>query len=161
MKNKRGIGALIGAMAIAASAAAQDTVPADPTQSDAVMRMHMAVNTLVGERIKDLLQPGDVLRLLVVARQEGFALNCDGYQLDREKLTAVMNDIVSDHKDSVEPNQNNLAVDLVMRAYGIALGGQTALAAYDRDAFCARGEDVRKELAQDSEGRMTVLTGIQ
>lgn len=148
-------------MAIAASAAAQDNVPADPTQSDAVIRMNMAVNTLAGERIKDLLQPGDILRLLVVAPQEALALTCAGYQLDREKLTAVMNDIVSDHKDAVEPNQNNLAVDHVTRAYAMALGGQTAVAAYDRDAFCARGEDVRKELAKDSEGRMTVLTGIQ
>ena len=56
-----------------------------------------------------------------------------------------------------EPEQNNLPVDVAMHALGIATGGQLAVAAYDQDAYCARGQVVKAELAEDSEGRLTVL----
>ena len=125
--------------------------------ADATKRMTEAVNKEAVERVDGLLQPGDILRLLVVARQRGLALNCEGFAVDEARFGLVMNDIVSDVAALTEPSQNNLPLDIVLGSYTMALGGQIAVAAYDPEAYCAEGEEVRAMMAGDNESRMSIL----
>lgn len=129
------IGLIAGALALSAPALAQDNTPVAIGDVDVVTRMNASVNELVADRIRDMLAPGDLLRLLVVSQQAALAANCDGYDLDPQRFGTVMNDIVSDLQAQTDASANNLPVDVVMHAYGISLGGQTAVAAYDIDAF--------------------------
>jgi hypothetical protein len=101
--------------------------------------------------------PGDVLRLLFVAQQQALAATCEGFEIDRERFRTVMNSILGSLQALTEPEQNNLPVDVVMHALGVAVGGQIAVAAFDQDAYCARGEVVKAEMAEDSEGRIAIL----
>ncbi|MFN6952192.1 MAG: hypothetical protein ACK4NE_06325 [Albidovulum sp.] len=139
--------------------------PVDPATIDPVARMEKAVNTKALERImtdkSGLLSPGDGLRLLIVAQQRALAENCDGYAVDETKFAAVMSDILSGLQGMTEEGQNNLAVDMVMGAYAMSLGGLTAVAAYDTARFCARGTEIRDELTEDTEGRISVLMPAQ
>jgi hypothetical protein len=68
-----------------------------------------------------------------------------------------MEDILSEMTELTEPDQNNLPLDRVPGSYTMALGGQIAAAAYDRETYCARGEDLRVGLAGDTEGKPLVL----
>jgi hypothetical protein len=83
-------------------------------------------------------------------------LNCEGYEVDNEKFNAVMNDIVSDLKPLTQEGQNNLPVDTVMAGYSTALGGQLAIAAYDKDVYCASAAALREELKEDTEGKLAI-----
>jgi hypothetical protein len=56
-----------------------------------------------------------------------------------------------------DPAANNLPVDIALMAYSLSLGGQAAVAAYDIEAYCARGAELRAELSEDTEGRLMVL----
>lgn len=160
MKMATRLGALACAASLATAAAAQDGTPVDPADVDVVTRMNAAVNTVALERMGDLVEPGDMLRLLVVAQQQALTESCEGYEMDWERYSAVMADIMADLFAMTEEGQNNLPVDVVLMAYSMSLGGQLAVAAYDPEAYCARGEVIRAELAEDTEGRLTVLASL-
>jgi len=55
------------------------------------------------------------------------------------------------------PGQNSPPVDIALSSYSMAVGGEVAIAAHDRGACCAKGEELRTELAEDSESRVAVL----
>lgn len=160
MKTASRLSALACAIAVAAPALAEERVPVDPARVDPAARMNQAVFDLAFERIEKLLAPEDILRLLLVAQQKGLAINCDGYEVDNDRFKAVMQDILKDITGLVEAGQDNLAYDIVVGSYQIALGGQMAVAAYDRKAYCAHGEELRTELADDTEGRVLVLAPV-
>jgi hypothetical protein len=101
-------------------------------------------------------QPGRV-RLFFVAQQRGLAMHCEGYEVDEERFKLVMEDILSEIAEFTEPDQNNLPLDRVPGSYAMVMGGQIAAAAYDRETYCARGEDLRVGLAGDTEGKPSVL----
>lgn len=157
MKTPTRISALACAIALAAPALAEERTPVDPADIDPITRMNNAVFDLAIERIEKLLEPGDILRLLLVAQQKGLALNCVGYEMDQDRFKGVMQDIVKDITALTEAGQDNLAFDMVIGSYQIALGGQMAVAAYDPKAYCAHGEELRAELAGDTEGLIRVL----
>ncbi|TCM78376.1 hypothetical protein [Rhodovulum steppense] len=161
MKTAFRISALACAMALAAPAFAEENTPVDPAQIDPVTRMNNAVFELAIERVEKLLKPGDILRLMLVAQQKGLAINCAGYEVDDKRFGAVMQDIVKDITALTEQGQENLAFDIVIGSYQMALGGQMAVAAYDPAAYCAHGEELRTELAEDTEGRVWVLAPAQ
>ena len=79
----------------------------------------------------------------------------DGW--DEDRFNAVMTDSLSGVQSLTEEGQNNLVVDIILGVYAMNLGGLTAMAAYDRDGFCARGAEIRAELAEDTEGKVAVL----
>ena len=56
-----------------------------------------------------------------------------------------------------DPGQNSPPVDIALSSYSMAVGGEMAIAAHDRDACCAKGEELRTEPAEDSESRVAVL----
>ena len=56
------------------------------------------------------------------------------------------------------PGQNSPPVDIALSSYSMAVGGgEVAIAAHDRGACCAKGEELRAELAEDTESRVAVL----
>ena len=48
-------------------------------------------------------------------------------------------------------------VTVALNAFSVSLGGQFAVATYDPGAYCAHGEEIRAELAEDTEGLLNVL----
>jgi len=131
--------------------------PAVAQEADSVAdRMSMAVSTTVERNLTDLLEPRMILRVLLVAQQRVIADLCDGYELDPERFSAVMNNTLGELTGLVEEGQNNLVVDIVMVNLGIAMGGQRAVAAYDEAAYCANAQALRDELAGDTEGVISI-----
>jgi hypothetical protein len=148
---------LIGTVALTMSGLANGTEPAvAPVAEDAAERMTKAVDKHVFESILRLLPPPESLRLVLVARQYGAALSCEGYEVDQQKFSSIMNDIVATLTPLTEPGQNNLPVDVVMAGYHASLGGQIAVAAYDKDAYCTDAATIRTALAGDTEGRVLI-----
>lgn len=148
---------LIGTVAMTMPGLVNGTEPtAASVAEDAAARMTKAVDKHVFESILRLLPPPESLRLVLVARQYAAALNCDGYEVDQQKFSSVMNDIVATLTPLTEPGQNNLPVDAVMAGYHASLGGQLAVAAYDKDAYCTNAAQIRTALAGDTEGRVSI-----
>jgi hypothetical protein len=149
--------ALIGAVALTLPGLANGTEPAaPPAAEDAAARMTKAVDKHVFESVLRLLPPPDSLRLVLVARQYAAALSCEGYEVDQQKFSSVMNDIVATLTPLTEQGQNNLPVDVVMAGYHASLGGQIAVAAYDKDTYCTDAAKLRTGLAGDAEGRVSI-----
>jgi len=116
-----------------------------------------AVNEVAIERIEQLMEPGDLVRLFFVAQQRGLAMHCEGYEVDEERFNLVMEDILSDLTQLTEPDQKNMPLDMVLGSYAMVMGGQIAAAVYDLQTCCARGEDLRVGLAGDTEGKLSVF----
>ena len=95
MKTMLTIAAISGAIAFAGHVLAQENAPADPAE-DPILRMNTAANTYAIESASRLLEPGDVLRLLVVVQQKALAANCDGFEVDHERYRTVMNSIMGE-----------------------------------------------------------------
>ncbi len=142
---------LIGTVAMTMPGLVNGTEPAAASVAeDAAARMTKAVDKHVFDSILRLLPPPESLRLVLVARQYAAALNCEGYEVDQQKFSSVMNDIVATLTPLTEPGQNNLA------GYHASLGGQLAVAAYDKDAYCTNAAQIRTALAGDTEGRVSI-----
>jgi hypothetical protein len=78
------------------------------------------------------------VRLFFVAQQRGLAMHCEGYAVEEERFTLVMEDSLSEIAELTEPDQDNLPLDMVRGSYAMVMGGQIAAAAYDRETI-ARG----------------------
>jgi hypothetical protein len=134
----------LAAITIGPAAHAADT--ANTGLGAVQQQMDKAASTDATENMLRLLPPGEVLRVLVVARQYAMASSCEGYEVDEEKFRAIMNDVVSKLAPLAEEGQNNLPIDSVMAGYYTVLGGQLAIAAYDPEAYCAAAAQVRAAL---------------
>lgn len=147
--------ALAGATALAASGTAVATTPMGPAAEPAT-RMTKAVDSHVFESVLRLLSPPDSMRLVMVARQHAIALNCDGYEIDWDKRRTVLNDVVAALTKLTKEGENNLPVDVVMAGYNMSLGGQMAVAAYDKKAYCDNAATLRDGLEGDTEGKVSI-----
>lgn len=130
--------------------------PGNPALTEAQNRMSSAVNRHFFDHVLRVLPPGDAMRLFLLAQQRAIAMNCDGYAVDEAKFTAVLNDIAAPLRSRVPAGQDNLLVDVVMHGYGVALGGQIAIAAADTAAYCAYAQQVRDGLKNDTAGRVSI-----
>lgn len=140
---------LIGALALAASGSALAADPSSANLGDTQKRMLAASDGHAIQSVLRLLEPGEALRLILVARQRASAESCDGVDVDQDKFRAVMQSIMSPLSGLVKEGQNNLTTDIVMAAYSVALGGHLAVAAYDKDAYCATVPGLRAALKDD------------
>src|SRR6056297_4243822 len=79
----RKLGPLACAITFAVPALAQDGTPVDPSDIDAVTRMSNAVADAVVENVQsfEIWDDGDTPRLLLVARQKGLSMNCEGFEV--------------------------------------------------------------------------------
>lgn len=107
-------------------------------------RMSAAVTAAVAEQVRDLIDPQMAIGLYLVGYQRVAADTCEGFEVDPAKHQAVMNNILADVSGLVEEGQNNLPLDRVMIGYGMAVGGETAVAAYDLELYCANAAEFRE-----------------
>lgn len=130
--------------AFSGAALAESKTPVDPASIDVKQRMSMAYVEQSFALFKDLIAPEDMLRLVLVTKQEVTAAICEGYEIDNEKLTAVLNRTLA--KPMADGNPDALILGRVMHGYGVIKGGELALATYDPAAYCAYGPEMRAQL---------------
>lgn len=136
------------------TALAQTGDPVAKADVPPAQRMAMQVGTHAFEQIHDLLPPNKKLMLLLVAKQRASAIACEGFDVDEALFTSVMTDVLSEVLGKVAEGQNNLPMDSIMLNFGIMVGGELALAAYDPDAYCAAAGELRTEFQQEEGGDM-------
>ena len=141
-------------------ATAQDATPADPATSDLGQHIAASYSTTATEFFEDLLAPEQILRLLILTKQQVVGTVCEGYVLDEEGLDSARNAILSTQPKTDDGNLNPLIVGRIMHGYGIFLGGEMALATYDPDAYCTYGTDIIEELLGDAEGEDLLVLSV-
>lgn len=145
-------------------ASAQTGAPVDRDSLSPEARMNMAVAAHVFEYIEGyegLFEPGDVFRLGMVAKMKAVALTCDGFDLDTDKYNALMADILGPltelpENTEVEEPTINLPFTIAMSAYTMFIGGNLAVSAYDPAGFCAFGDELRTQLAEDDASHLLI-----
>lgn len=151
------LSALCG-LALAGNALAQENKPVPRTDLEPADRMAMHVMSYAFEHMADLIPPEKKLQLAMVAKQRAAADSCDGFEIDNQKYIAVMNATMADVVGLVEDGKENLVTDRVMFGFGMMMGGELALAAYDPEGYCAYGAELRAELEEDDkDGLVFVL----
>ena len=155
MSTTRKLPVLFLAAALASAGVAQAVSPDDLTEAQ--KRMTEASNKYALDSATRVLEPGDALRMALIARQYAAGHSCEGIEVDAEKFRAVMQDIVAKLDGLVEEGQNNAAVDAVMSAYSVSLGGYLAAAAYDNETFCATAAAMRTTFSVEGGERVLVL----
>lgn len=148
-------------LAVAGAASAQDGDMANysPKEQMALAVMtHVSENNLTGLLDDEFAEAQMLLRLSLIAKQFALAETCEGFELEGDLYTSVLNDVMSPFAGLVEEGQNNLVVDRAMFGYATLLGGELTLAAFDPDAFCAFGTELRAEFTEsDTDGKVLVL----
>ncbi len=133
----------------AGPALAQTATAAARADVDVRTRMAMHVNTVVFDRLAQLLEPQEILGLIIVAQQAAIAINCEGFDVDPGRHAAAVTRLTGKLSAMTEAGQNNLPQVIAMSGYALAMGGELAAAGYDIAAFCARGETMRAEFAEN------------
>lgn len=144
------------AFACAVPAWAQDNTPVPHSEVAAERRMGMQVNSQAFRMVENLLEPHMTLRLALVARQKAIAATCDGYEVDDARFAAVMAKALEKLSALTPEGQNNLPFDMALYAYFTMFGGELAIAAYDTARYCTEAESLRTEMAEDTEGLVSV-----
>lgn len=158
MKSALTFAVVVAGLAFGSEVSAQSGDPVAKADVPASERMAFEVGTHAFERMGDLIAPNKKLMLLLVAKQRASATVCEGFDVDEALFTAVMSDALSEVLGLVGEGQNNLPLDTVMLNYGIMVGGELALAAYDPDAYCAAAAELRKEFQEEEDGdKLNVL----
>jgi len=145
-------------------ASAQTKAPVDRDSMSPEARMNMAVAAHVFDYIEGyegLFEPGDVFLLGMVAKMKAIALTCDGFDLDTVRYNAIMADILGpltelSENTEVEEATINLPFTIAMSAYTMFIGGNLAVSAYDPDGFCAVGDELRTQLAEDDASHLLI-----
>lgn len=151
-------------LAMAGAAFAQEGEPVDRASLSPKDRMAMDVTSYVAATYFTNLTEVEfddaqvLLRLMMIAKQNALAVTCDGFELNSEQYTAVLNDVLAPFQELVDEGQNNLVTDRVMFGYGTLFGGELALASYDPAGYCAFGVELRQEFSEnDDSARFLVL----
>ena len=152
-------------LTLSTAAVAQTGTPVNRADLTPVARMNMAVSaSAVAYLLEgDLLGHGDVIRLSLIARQKVMAQTCDGFDLDPARYTAALNAVLLpfaqlELPERVGPGDTfvNLPFTRVMAGFTMLLGGNTAIAAYDPNGFCASGADLREQLVEAEEENLLI-----
>lgn len=142
----------------AGSAAAQETTPVARAEVDPAKRMGMHFTSFAFKQTEQDFPPQKMLLLAIIAKQRVAAESCEGIEIDEAKYTGVMNAAMVDVMSAAEADAKDTALNRIMYAYGLIVGGEMAVAAYDPGAYCTFGEKLRAELEEDdTEGRVFVL----
>jgi len=138
-----------------ATGAAASVSAAEPKLTDTQDQMLKPVYEQVFNNVLRLVQPGDGLKILLLARQRAASSSCEGFVMSAEKLGAAMNEVTKDLAELTEPGQNNLPVDAIYFGYSMAVGGELAAAAYDTETYCAVAAALREQTKKS--GTLDVL----
>ena len=124
---------------------------ADLPRADAPALVHM--DLAATEALKNAMKPtfdsGQLNMLKSVAHQQVVVITCDGFNIDKARFETEMNLVYDDAKGKpklLTPAQRVALDKKAMFGFGMAMGAQIALAAYDEKAFCASAERERATL---------------
>ena len=135
---------MTGAIALcAAGAQAQD---ADEQEVDVLTHMSLVAGESLDAALSRNFDKAQIEMLKSVAHQQVVASKCDGFEIDPSKYRAEMNRIYytnDGEQIDVTPEQLHQHEKLAMMGFGLALGSQLTIAAYDHDAFCAHAVEER------------------
>ena len=158
MKPTTRILSALAVLALSGVATAQENTPVPRDEIDPSKRMAMHVVSYAFRHTEGIFPPEKMLLLAMIAKQRVAAESCDGIEMDNAKYTTVINAAMAEVMAATAEGDNNLVLDRIMYAYGLLVGGEMAVAAYDPDAYCSFGEKLRRELQEDdTEGRVFVL----
>jgi hypothetical protein len=137
-----------------AAAVAVPAVAAEPTKlprADAPPLVHMDLTATdaLKSALKDSFDPGQINMLKSVAHQQAVTIVCTGFTVDKARFENEMNLIYDDAKGKPKVLTADAKAVLERKAalgFGMALGSQVAIAAYDEKAFCESAERERATL---------------
>ncbi len=148
----------LGLVSTAGMAVAQTAAPAgdpvDRASLSATDRMSMAFTSHVFDTLtsyEGMMNPTDILRLAIIAKQRAVAETCEGFTVDETRFNAAMQGAIGSLIDTEtsEGGAITLPFMIAYSGYATLLGGNLALAAYDPDAMCAHGAQLREELSEE------------
>lgn len=148
------------AAGIATGALAQENTPVDPATLHLGQRMSMAYTTLSYDLFEDLLAADQVLRLIILTKQEVISMMCDGFTLDQEALNTALNAVLNT-QPMTDGAYNTVIFGRVMHGHGVLKGGEIALATFDPVAYCAYGPQVLEELSEEDPEGLLVLSASE
>lgn len=134
------------------AAAAQDNTPVDPATLDLGQRIAMSYSDLATGFFEDLLEPEQVLRLLILTKQRVVGTVCEGYALAEAKLNEANNALFLTQPMTDGGSFSPVIFGRIIHGYGVFLGGEMALATYDPNAYCASGAEIIEELSDEGDG---------
>jgi hypothetical protein len=146
------------------SATAQNAEPVERASLSPEARMNMAITAHVFDyfaRHEGLMEAQDVFLLSLIAKMKAVSQVCEGFDLDHERYTSLMREIIgplflmSRGAEPGHPSSNPL-VTIAMSGYSMLVGGNLAVAAYNPDGFCAAGEELRTQLAEDNAAHLLI-----
>jgi hypothetical protein len=145
--------AALAALIPVTAAQAQDRAAVPRSDVPPEQRMMMHVNAVVFDRLSTLMEPQDILKLVLVANQAAVAATCEGYEIDSEAYSRVMGTILAPLRALVPEGQENLPLDIAMHGYAMAFGGWMARAGYDAASFCADAAKMTAEFEESDSAR--------
>ena len=138
---------LLALMFAAAIAAPVANLP----RADAPALVHMDLTAT--EALRNAMQPafdaGQVNMLKSVAHQQAVTVICKGFTVDKARFETEMHLLYDDAKGKPKALTADAKAALEKKAalgFGMALGSQVAIAAYDEKSFCEGAERERATL---------------
>lgn len=149
------------ALTLASGAQAQTQAPASSQTITKVerkdvpvqARMSMHVNALVLEDLKQFVTDDEkvgalFLRMVLLSKQEAIAISCDDYNLDKQRMVALMLRTIGPINDGVDTDTASSNLNRALRQYNTMLGGELAQFAYDPTGYCTAATVLYKDLAE-------------
>ena len=134
------------AFGLSTAAVAQDA----DNEVDVVTHMGLTSGLALDAAMEKTFDQGQINMLKSVAHQQAVAMTCDGFSIDEAKFRTEMNRIYYNSEGNqvdLTPEQLHDHEKMASMGFGMALGSQLAIAAYDHDAFCEHAAEER--MAED------------
>ncbi|AIT78681.1 hypothetical protein [Novosphingobium pentaromativorans] len=126
----------------------------DANTVPAAVHMQMSVDDALNEAMKDSLNTGQITMLKNMAHQVTVGERCEGFEVDQDRFAKEMNLIHYDEDgkqmDLTEAELNTLEKKALL-GFGMAMGSQMAIAAFDVKSYCNAAEEERASLAKDDD----------
>ena len=134
------------ALALLAVAATADLPRAD---APALVHMDLTATEALRNALASDFDTGQLNMLKSVAHQHAVVAVCTGFAIDKARFEREMGLLYSDKAGKALPLGTVARASLEKKGafgFGLALGSQLAMAAYDEQAFCANAERERATL---------------
>ena len=132
--------AIAASLLAAAPALAQEEGEGVPVTVD----MDLSIVEGLHASLTPLFDQGQINMLRSVAHQRVVAAVCEGFAVDDARFHSEMNLIYYDtegEQRDVTPEELAHIEQLAAYAFGVAVGNQRAIAAYDEAAYCAHADE--------------------
>ena len=138
---------IVALMFAAAAAAPVANLPR--ADAPALVHMDLTATEAFKAAMKDSFDAGQLNMLKSVAHQQAVTIVCKGFTVDKARFETEMNLIYDDSKGKpkvLTPAAKAALEKKAMFGFGMALGSQVSLAAYDEKSFCEGAERERATL---------------